>query len=802
MGVIYAAGFLTSAMQSRALFGTKGLNPAPGIIASASGHIHQHTRPVPAFQLLDPYLRGDLALEVISWFGLFLSLLLIVTSNSRHGVWAGLPFTLWGMYLSLVNLGGMIMNYGWEWETLEVGFLIIFLCPLTPSWPKMLNPVNSKVSYTNFPTPTPVLWLLMFGTFRLMIGAGMSKIGRNSSNCWMELSCTETHYETQPMPNALAWLFHKLPVNVHKVEVALTFFEQLILPWFAIFPPVFGYGVPRMLRQFCFTAECFFQLCIVGTGNYAWINYIGALPCFAMLDDDFLMNSTLTKWMFSQQDIDEASVAAYDEEVSNVNTGIESDYQGQDLSHFISKNLSKVCGLVGIFLRICVVIFILFKSVEPIKELFTPAPWLHFYDDYFFVNAHGVFGFINQHRVVLVLETSHSPAESFLQGAPEPCSDHRGAVARSSLGDPIQCYQLEDYCVQSEVAKLCPVTCGTCPQNIPHSITHAPPYSKRLDSATPTTTSIPWTGTLEFKNLPGDVYRAPSINSPYHYRFSWEVWIRTTASMERSIPFVALNRVRALGSADRARTEQLLPDLPIPPIIKAMIDKVLIGDSDAIGLMDTPRKELFRCVSHNDSDRKLTCHPPTAVRARYYLYNYSSWSDLTNNGSWWTREAISKPIIILSKAGSDGMLPESKKTPSQRHWILLTSVLGVVTSIRGIFLPAMRQSWLSLSTHGLFIVMYVGVFVFSMLLDYPEDFPLSFLTKYMSYDNSFSIILPICKIGTGISFAVLGVNFITSTTHKHLPSLVEIWGCSGFVMPFVILSFLSSSAVEEMAMST
>ena len=75
--------------------------------------------------------------------------------------------------------------------------------------------------------------------FRLMIGAGvrpqpladdspsilagrvftqlprcvcqMSKVGGNSSDCWQELSCTTTHYFTQPMPNPLAWWAHQMP---------------------------------------------------------------------------------------------------------------------------------------------------------------------------------------------------------------------------------------------------------------------------------------------------------------------------------------------------------------------------------------------------------------------------------------------------------------------------------------------------------------------------------------------------------------------------------------------------------------
>lgn len=34
--------------------------------------------------------------------------------------------------------------------------------------------------------------------------------------------------------------------------------------------------------------EVLFQLAIVATGNYAWINWVGVLPCIALFDDDTL----------------------------------------------------------------------------------------------------------------------------------------------------------------------------------------------------------------------------------------------------------------------------------------------------------------------------------------------------------------------------------------------------------------------------------------------------------------------------------------------------------------------------------
>ena len=109
MGLLYLAAFSTSAAQSRALFGSQGLTPA---VSQPSG------RPSPAFALV--LGRTELALGMASWLGVWLSLLVL------FGVvqWAALLGVLWLLYLSIVNLGArVVIGYGWEWATCEVGLM-------------------------------------------------------------------------------------------------------------------------------------------------------------------------------------------------------------------------------------------------------------------------------------------------------------------------------------------------------------------------------------------------------------------------------------------------------------------------------------------------------------------------------------------------------------------------------------------------------------------------------------------------------------------------------------------------------
>ena len=100
-------------------------------------------------------------------------------------------------HVSVNMQAAFTFSYGWEWLTCENGFLMIFLC--SPPFISILSKKYKK----GYPPNELVIYLIRFLAFRLLLGAGMSKIGRNSSDCWRELTCTTTHYETQPIPNPL-----------------------------------------------------------------------------------------------------------------------------------------------------------------------------------------------------------------------------------------------------------------------------------------------------------------------------------------------------------------------------------------------------------------------------------------------------------------------------------------------------------------------------------------------------------------------------------------------------------------------
>ncbi len=433
----------------------------------------------------------------------------------------------------------------------------------------------------------------------------------------------------------------------------MTFVEQLVIP-FAVLAPF------RTVRIAACLAELFFQLCIVGTGNYAWINWIGALPCMALLDDRFLYR------FFSSSAITEGATAS---------PHTSSPCSESGCVAMIASVISRAASSVRIAAHVGLLVFILGKSAAPLKELFTPAPWLAYYDDYFFVNAQGVFGFINQHRVQIVLHFTHDPLpplDAETRRAIARCGDTAGVAAHDRDGRGYRCAELNQFCAQNQhVQKQCPKTCGQCP-------------SRRWDAAADG--AISWTP-LEFKNLPGVPTRRPRFNSPYHYRLDWETWIHTTASMEHHMErWLAEQKhakpgVSVLWDANR---------IAVPNYHVKLVQKVLAGDTDAIGLLGTPASALLRPELHNADTSTSALSPPTAIKVEFFRYTFSNWTRLLNAGEWWDREQMTAPLLFepdrVTRCNLETVTDDCdqivRRQPWERHWLLLIATIGVAFELR------------------------------------------------------------------------------------------------------------------------
>ena len=175
---------------------------------------------------------------------------------------------LWLLYHSIVNIGQTWYSFGWESQVLESGFIAMFLVPLFS-----LKKINAK-SPPSFVSVLLYRWLIV----RIMLGAGLIKI--RGDKCWMDLTCMNYFYETQPVPNPLSYFMHQEPEFFHKFEVMVNHFVELVAPVLILVP----------IRSVCMLGgfiQIMFQVLLIISGNLSFLNWLTILPSLACFDDHF-----------------------------------------------------------------------------------------------------------------------------------------------------------------------------------------------------------------------------------------------------------------------------------------------------------------------------------------------------------------------------------------------------------------------------------------------------------------------------------------------------------------------------------
>jgi lipase maturation factor len=263
LGLIYFLAFLVLAQQLLPLIGADGLLPARHYLESlesTSGSRFSAFLDLPTIFWFD---CSDGFLQALAYAGVGLALVMVCGFAT-----APLLAVLWFLYMSFVHVGQLFYGYGWEILVLETGFLGIFLCPV----------LNGRPFPVSVPPPAPVIWLLRWVLFRVMLGAGLIKL--RGDPCWRDLTCMLYHYETQPLPNPLSWYLHQLPPEFHQIEVLGNHFVELIVPW-TLF-------APRRLRHLGGVCLVGFQVYLIFSGNLSWLNWLTITLCIACFDDQAL----------------------------------------------------------------------------------------------------------------------------------------------------------------------------------------------------------------------------------------------------------------------------------------------------------------------------------------------------------------------------------------------------------------------------------------------------------------------------------------------------------------------------------
>ncbi|MGH9661666.1 MAG: lipase maturation factor family protein, partial [Bryobacteraceae bacterium] len=226
LGGVYAVAFVSLGVQLPGLAGSRGILPCGW----------------PDWTLVAvPFAAAALALAPMLGF-------------SRAWIFA----PLWIAWWLLVGAGQEFLAFQWDSLLIETGFLAILLAS-----PRL---ARSRL----------LVWLFRALLFRLMFSSGVVKLASGDAS-WRRFTALQVHYETQPIPNPVAWYLHQLPAWFQTYSALLVFGVELAIP-FLIF-------APRPYRRVGAGFLVAFQLLIALTGNYAFFNLLTIALCILLWND-------------------------------------------------------------------------------------------------------------------------------------------------------------------------------------------------------------------------------------------------------------------------------------------------------------------------------------------------------------------------------------------------------------------------------------------------------------------------------------------------------------------------------------
>jgi lipase maturation factor 1 len=270
LGLIYFSAFFSLIFQIRGLIGPEGILPARDYL-QAVAHSFGHARFWFAPTLL--WLSsGAQMLVFLCWAGMVASLLLALNVWPR-----GTLAICFVCFLSFVSAAGDFSGYQSDGMLLEAGFIALFFAP-----PGFHPGLGAKR-----PPCRASLFLLQWEWFRIYFESGMVKIASGEPQ-WRNMTAMDEYYQNGPLPTWVGWYVQHLPHWFHAATAYSTLALELGLVWMLF--------LPRRWRIVCFFIATAWQIGIILTANYTFLNYLVLALGFLLLDDRVLLHCLPQRW--------------------------------------------------------------------------------------------------------------------------------------------------------------------------------------------------------------------------------------------------------------------------------------------------------------------------------------------------------------------------------------------------------------------------------------------------------------------------------------------------------------------------
>jgi hypothetical protein len=259
LGLIYFSAFFSLIFQVRGLIGPGGILPAKEYLDAVSTSVgHGRFWYAPTILWFSTSSR---TLIVLCWAGIIASLLLVLNFWPR-----GMLLICFICFLSFVSAASEFSGYQSDGMLLEAGFVSMFLAPpgFRPGLGKAHPPMRAAV------------FLLLWEWFRIYFESGVAKIASGDPE-WRHFTAMDEYYQNGPLPTWIGWYVQHFPHWFHVATAFGTLALELVLAWMLF--------LPRRWRIVLFFIVTPWQLGIILTANYTFLNYLVLVLGFLLLDD-------------------------------------------------------------------------------------------------------------------------------------------------------------------------------------------------------------------------------------------------------------------------------------------------------------------------------------------------------------------------------------------------------------------------------------------------------------------------------------------------------------------------------------
>lgn len=270
LGVIYFSAFYSLVYQIRGLIGPEGILPAGDYLKEVAGQLGYYRfwyAPTVFW-----FSSSTQMLVAVCWLGMLAALLLVLNIWPR-----GMLAICFVCFLSFVSAAGDFSGYQSDGMLLEAGFLSPFFAPsgFRPGLGIAHPPVRAG------------LYLLIWEWFRIYFESGVAKIMGGDPQ-WRNFTALDDYYQNGPLPTWIGWYVAHLPHWFHAATTGLTLGLELFLIWSAF--------LPRRFRVILFFVVTPWQIGIILTANYTFLNYLVLVLGVLLLDDRFLSRFFPVRW--------------------------------------------------------------------------------------------------------------------------------------------------------------------------------------------------------------------------------------------------------------------------------------------------------------------------------------------------------------------------------------------------------------------------------------------------------------------------------------------------------------------------